>query len=173
MSLLACDSGLRVIDVSTPSNPQEVGYCETPGYALDVYVSGSYAYVVGSELWVFDISTPSSPREIGYYDTPSYGYGVYVSGPYVYAACRGYGLQIYENLLWEGVEESPIPTSPPILVSASLNRLSYEVPGKAQLTIYSADGRKVLEETIEGKGIWDAPRRQSFREVYTSPESGL
>jgi hypothetical protein len=135
----ACDSGLRVIDVSTPSNPQEVGYCETPGYALDVYVSGSYAYVVGSELWVFDISTPSSPREIGYYDTPSYGYGVYVSGPYVYAACRGYGLQIYENLLVEGIEEDHVSDKSPILVSASLNRLSYDVPGEAQLVYTSPE----------------------------------
>jgi len=60
-----------------------------------------------------------------------------------------------------GVEESPIQTSSPIKLSASLNRLSYDVSGsvtgQAKLTLYSADGRKVLEETIQGKGVWDAP----------------
>ena len=50
-------------------------------------------------------------------------------------------------------EPSPEPASP-IQLEASLNRLSYDVPGQAKLTLYSADGRRVLEETIQGKGIW-------------------
>ena len=37
--------GLRVIDVSNPTNPREIGYFDTPGDALDVYVSRNYAYV--------------------------------------------------------------------------------------------------------------------------------
>jgi hypothetical protein len=57
-----------------------------------------------------------------------------------------------------GVTESPIQTVSPIELSASLNRLSYDVSGsvtgQAKLTLYSADGRKALEETIQGKGIW-------------------
>ncbi|TET22975.1 MAG: T9SS type A sorting domain-containing protein [Candidatus Stahlbacteria bacterium] len=53
-----------------------------------------------------------------------------------------------------GVVESPIRTESPIRLSASLNRLSYDVPGEARLTLYSSDGRKVLEETIKGEGIW-------------------
>jgi len=60
-----------------------------------------------------------------------------------------------------GVVESSIQTASPIRLSASLNRLFYDVSGsvtgQAKLTLYSADGRKVLEETIEGKGVWDAP----------------
>jgi len=38
-------SGLRVIDISTPSNPSEVGYCDTPDDALGIVISGAYAYV--------------------------------------------------------------------------------------------------------------------------------
>jgi len=38
-------SGLRVVDVSTPSNPTEVGFYDTPGYAQGVAVAGGYAYV--------------------------------------------------------------------------------------------------------------------------------
>jgi hypothetical protein len=39
------DAGLRVIDVSNPSSPREVGFYDTPGNARGVAVSGSYAYV--------------------------------------------------------------------------------------------------------------------------------
>jgi hypothetical protein len=38
-------AGLRVIDISTPSNPTEVGYHDTPFSARGVAITGSYAYV--------------------------------------------------------------------------------------------------------------------------------
>jgi len=60
-----------------------------------------------------------------------------------------------------GVVESPIQTASPIKLSASLNRLSYDVPGQASLTLYSADGRRILQETIKGEGIWEAPKLPS------------
>ena len=73
---------LRVIDISDPSDPYEVGFCDTPGCAQEVYVSGSYAYVADGILRVIDISDPSEPREVGSCDTPAGG--VYVSGEYAY-----------------------------------------------------------------------------------------
>jgi hypothetical protein len=39
------DYGLQIIDVSDPSAPSLAGNYDTPGYAIGVYVSGSYAYV--------------------------------------------------------------------------------------------------------------------------------
>ncbi|MEA3310716.1 MAG: T9SS type A sorting domain-containing protein [candidate division WOR-3 bacterium] len=64
-----------------------------------------------------------------------------------------------------GVEEQPRLTQSPIQVSASLNRLFYDVSasvtGEASLTLYSADGRRILKETIQGKGIWEAPKLPS------------
>jgi hypothetical protein len=41
--------GSRVIDISTPSNPKEVDYYDTPGRAWDVAVTGNYAYVADGE----------------------------------------------------------------------------------------------------------------------------
>ena len=41
----ASEEGLRVIDVSTPSAPGEVGFVDTPDLALGVAVSGGFAYV--------------------------------------------------------------------------------------------------------------------------------
>ena len=64
-----------------------------------------------------------------------------------------------------GVAESPIQTASPIQLSASLNRLFYDVSGsvtgEAKLTLYSADGRRILQETIKGEGIWEAPKLPS------------
>ncbi|MBA7598322.1 hypothetical protein ES703_05336 [subsurface metagenome] len=60
-----------------------------------------------------------------------------------------------------GVMESSIQTASPIRLSASLNRLSYDLPGEASLTLYSADGRRILQETIKGEGIWEAPKLPS------------
>ena len=62
------DAGLRVIDVSTPASPTEVGFFDTPGNALDVAVSGTYAYVADRDagLRVIDVSTPSNPIEVGF-----------------------------------------------------------------------------------------------------------
>jgi len=74
----AAPGGLRVINVSTPASPFEVGYVDTPVTALGVAVSGSYAYVAdgGGGLRVIDVSTPASPFEVGYVDTPGIAYGV-------------------------------------------------------------------------------------------------
>ena len=41
-------SGLRIIDVSDPTFPVELGALDTPGYARDVEVVGDLAYVVGN-----------------------------------------------------------------------------------------------------------------------------
>jgi len=38
-------AGLRVLDVSDPSAPVEVGFFDTPGVFWGIAVSGSYAYV--------------------------------------------------------------------------------------------------------------------------------
>ncbi|MBC8234652.1 hypothetical protein H8E77_34345, partial [bacterium] len=88
-------SGLRVIDVSTPENPFEVGFYDTPGYAYGVYVSGSYAYVADSySLRVIDVSSPENPVEVGFYDTPDSARSVYVSSGLIYVADGYVGLYI-------------------------------------------------------------------------------
>ncbi|MEA3310714.1 MAG: T9SS type A sorting domain-containing protein, partial [candidate division WOR-3 bacterium] len=60
-----------------------------------------------------------------------------------------------------GVEEKPIPKESPIRLEASLNRLTYSVPGEAELTLYSVDGRRVLQETVKGEGVWEPPKLAS------------
>ena len=94
--------GLRLIDISTLSNPAEIGSLDTAGYARDVVVSGHMAYVADSQLsWnAIDISDPSNPVEI---DHDFYGvtYGVTAAGSReaekLYFSTGYEGLQIYET----------------------------------------------------------------------------
>ena len=81
-------SGLRIIDVSTPSDPVELGVTETPFDARDVAVSGSHAYV--ADIWaglrIIDISIPAWPIETAVLETPASAYRVAVSGGYAFVA---------------------------------------------------------------------------------------
>jgi hypothetical protein len=59
------ESGLRIIDVSNPARPREVGSLDTPGQARGVALSGNVAYIADGEggLRVVDVSNPAAPRE--------------------------------------------------------------------------------------------------------------
>ena len=92
------NAGLRVIDVSNPAAPMEVGAYDTPGDAVGVYVISSYAYVADENagLRVVDISNPAAPVEVGACETPVFAYGVYVAGGYAYVADYYAGLRVVD-----------------------------------------------------------------------------
>jgi hypothetical protein len=88
------ESGLQVVDISDPVNPEIVSSVDT-GWARDVTVSGNYAYVVGDGgLYVVDISDPFSPHITGNLDTPGSAQSVAVAGDFAYVADGEFGLQI-------------------------------------------------------------------------------
>lgn len=91
-------SGFRVVDISDPAAPVEVGSYDTPGMADGVYVFGSHAYVAAgsSGLRVLDVSNPTAPVEAGSYATPDYAHRVYVSGSYAYVAAHTSGLRVVD-----------------------------------------------------------------------------
>ena len=93
---VAASQGLQVIDVSNPANPVWVGGYLTVGYALDIAVSGGYAYVADewAGLQVIDVSDPASPVWVGGYETSGDPRGVAVSGSYAYLAREWDGLEI-------------------------------------------------------------------------------
>ena len=146
--------GLRIIDVSTPSSPQEVGFFDTDGEAFAVAVSGSFAYVAdyrnGSRI--IDISTPSSPQEVGFFDTGILAQGVAVSGNYVYVADGSDGMYIIQNDLLTSIDEEsgyspgnflleqnyPNPFNPETMIGYSL-----PIRSEVILTIYNIRGEEV------------------------------
>ena len=105
---------LFVIDVSTPASPIEVGSVRLDGGPMAV--SGSYAYVMGSDSWrllVIDVSTPSSPFEVGFSDTAGWPTGVAVSGEFVYVAEYSAGVEIFNACHCPGyVCPKPAPHHP-------------------------------------------------------------
>ncbi|MCW9681958.1 DUF4347 domain-containing protein, partial [Dolichospermum planctonicum UHCC 0167] len=82
--------------------PTLVGNYNTPGYAKDVQIVGSYAYVADNDsgLQIIDISNPTNPTRKGSYDTSDYfldsAQGVQVVGNYAYVAYLDSGLQIID-----------------------------------------------------------------------------
>jgi hypothetical protein len=86
--LAAWNQGLRVYDLSDPSNPVQVGACEEFHNARFVQVVGHYAYVAdgGQGLRIVDISIPTEPRLVSTWDTPGYAWAVAVSGGYAYVS---------------------------------------------------------------------------------------
>lgn len=88
--------GLRVIDVSDPSAPVEVGFSEgRPGATRSVEVLGEYAYVLWESmaypperdgLRVVDISDPSDPVEVGFVETTKADYTALLAWPFVYVS---------------------------------------------------------------------------------------
>ena len=92
------NAGLRVIDVSNPASPSEVGFYDTPYYAYGVAISGGYAYVANgaSGLRVIDVSNPASPSEVGSCETVSCAEGVVVAGDFAYLAAHQSGLRVID-----------------------------------------------------------------------------
>lgn len=94
--------GFHVIDISDPSNPHEIGFCDTSGEAFGSCIVGNYAYVANAEtrynpgLSVIDISDPTNPHQVGFITT-SGPYQVQVVGNYAYLA-DGYksGLRVID-----------------------------------------------------------------------------
>src|SRR3972149_6016900 len=78
--------------------PTALSYVDIPGFANNVDVSGSYAYVAAgsSGLQVVNVSNPSSPFIAGYMDTPGNANDVKIVGQYAYVADGSTGLSIID-----------------------------------------------------------------------------
>jgi hypothetical protein len=89
--LAAGTAGLRVVDVSEPAAPVEVGFYDTPGRADNLTVAGHYAYLADGDLRIVDVSDPTAPTLVGFYDVP-YPAGtphVAVQGHHAYVTSQG------------------------------------------------------------------------------------
>lgn len=96
--LAAGQAGLRIIDLSIPDSPREVGYYDTLGSANAVAIRDNYAYVAdGREgLRVIDVSNPAAPREVGGFDTPGNAEDVAIAGRFAYVADGRSGLLVID-----------------------------------------------------------------------------
>ncbi len=114
------DSGLRIVDVSTPTRPVEVGAFATPGFASGVATFGHYAAVADRQngLLIVDVISPASPTLIGSLATPGLALDIAVTsgtsgaGPTLGLLAIGEGLAVVglsdpANPVAEGFFDSP------------------------------------------------------------------
>ncbi len=100
---------LRIIDVSDPSTPFEVGSLQVPTLASELEVSGGYAYIATyyDGVRTIDVSDPSAPFPAAIYNAPD-AIDIDVRGDCAYVASAD----------WDGgflILDVSNPTSPSLL----------------------------------------------------------
>ncbi|MBN1755580.1 hypothetical protein JW877_05120 [bacterium] len=99
LAYLASFDGLRIIDVTRPSAPIEVGIAPMTPAAQQVVVVGDYAYVsnfYNNAFEIIDISDDTAPETIGSCDMPDQPICIYVLNYYAYVATSEAGLCIID-----------------------------------------------------------------------------
>jgi hypothetical protein len=91
-------AGLRIVDVSNPATPQEVGALATLGPAQGVAIAGNYAYLAAGSggLRIVNVANPANPQEVGGLALPGSAKDVVVAGNYAYVAAGSGGLRIVD-----------------------------------------------------------------------------
>ncbi len=146
--------GLRIIDVSNPSSPKEVGFYDTGGFTRGVAVSGQYVYMADIEdgLRIIDVSNPANPKEVGYYNTGGYAQGVAVSGHYVYVAGGSDGLYILK-LKHSSVGITQHNTGKDILIAPNPSHGNFMVILKGEekyykVTMINSTGKVIIQRNL-------------------------
>ena len=155
-------AGLRVIDLTQPSAPQEVGAFLTQSYTAGVAVQGHYAYIATGQqapeargVYIIDVSDPRNPVQAGYFYLEPHstvfgaGWAIRVSGNYAYIA-NEWGIGVLDvsqpsNPLWEGL----IPTGGGNHVAVDGSR-AYSIPPFAVVDITNPLAPVVLSSAAPG-----------------------
>lgn len=93
---IACgDIGLKIIDVTNPSSPQNVSLTNTAGITSDVVVSTGYAYVADSYngMLIMDVSNPQAPVLKSKFTGSGQILAVYANNNNVFCADNNYGVE--------------------------------------------------------------------------------
>ena len=79
------EGGLSILDITAPTSPFEVGYCDLPEIIFGIYIEGDYAYLAeDGGIRIIDISVPSSPVEVGSLALRTNALSISLFGSYAY-----------------------------------------------------------------------------------------
>ena len=144
-------SGLRIVSISDPSMPVELGSLQTASCAYGLDVQGQVAYVADQYdgLRLVDVSDPSHPFEAGYFDTGGYVDGVAVSDSLIYAADHWNGLHIMRSLYSGIAVRETLPpgsgASPTVVARGRFFlQQSGMTNGQVSITMSDITGQKVM-----------------------------
>ncbi len=95
-----CDgfSGLRVINVSDPANPDPIGHWDSPGNNLGLNIENNLAFLADgpSGLHIVDIGEPGNIDSLGSIDTEAFARRVCVRDGHAYVVDYSGGLYIFD-----------------------------------------------------------------------------
>ncbi|MDP8238374.1 MAG: fibronectin type III domain-containing protein [Candidatus Hatepunaea meridiana] len=87
--------GLRVIDITDPTIPEEVAFYDTLTGIYDIVISSNYVYLTaGGGGLILDVSDPVNPDSVGTFDAGGSG-SLTIAGNYLYCAYNRY-IYIYD-----------------------------------------------------------------------------
>lgn len=98
------DSGLRIIDIRDPANPESVSGLDTPGVARRIVLSENYVFIAGGldfperggGVQIIDVSDPAAPALVTTYEPPQTAVDVRVLGDELYVAFRSGRIDILD-----------------------------------------------------------------------------
>ncbi|MCB9854702.1 MAG: hypothetical protein H6818_03370 [Phycisphaerales bacterium] len=113
-------AGLRILNVSDPGAPTELGAFTGVADAFDVYYSNSKVYVTDQNagLRIIDVTSPTAPALLGAINTGGSAFGVKVQGTTAFVAAGFNGIQLID------VSD---PANPALLASLPLDAFADDV----------------------------------------------
>lgn len=89
---------LRVMDITSPALPADLGALLTPGLIQDLVPVGDLVYLANwaAGLSIVDLSDPTAPLLMSTLDLPYHASNLAVAGDHVYVAAGGSGLRIVD-----------------------------------------------------------------------------
>ncbi len=115
----------RVVDVSQPASPTQIGLLPTKERVLAIARQGRYAYLANDRdgLRIVDISDPGHPQPVGRYPTFKLATDVALAGPVAYVTTGSGGLHLVD--VSEPITPTEVGTWSLSNVSAVAVRLPY------------------------------------------------
>ena len=172
-------SGLQIVDISDPENPEIIGYRDYINNATGVAVSRNYAYVTDYEsgLYIISVADPENPEEVGYYNTPGAALGVALSEDGLIYVADQTNVGIYRFTHPDAIDDNQITLIPDAFNLSpaypnpfnAFTRLTYSLPEPTWVSIrvYDTAGRlaaKVLEARQPAgryNAVWDGGEAHS------------
>jgi hypothetical protein len=134
------DGGLKIFDFTNPLDPHEIGWSPSPGYAYDVVLHDSYAYVTSEQhgIMTVDIHDPDNPRILNVFNTNgvSQGIDVFSEKNIVIVANGENGLAAVDVSNPDRLQRfNPLPTADAALAVKTADSLVYIAEGESGLQI--------------------------------------
>ena len=95
---IATGYGFKIMDISDPTDPQEIVHHPTEGVSLNLLVQDNYIFVCDllGGVVAYDISNVLEPQFVDAINTPGQARAVISYGDYLYVSSENYGVQIID-----------------------------------------------------------------------------